>query len=54
MGSVGDMDVGGDGGWVVDGYVNGYCGSDWDMGECEGDGVEQELELEHDVSRSTR
>ncbi len=44
----------GDGGG--DGDVNGYWGSDWDVGagECEEDGVEQELELEHDVSRSTR
>lgn len=47
--------MGGDGNVGGDGDVNGYLGWDWDMdaGECEEDGVQQEPELEHDVSRST-
>lgn len=54
MGGNGDADQDGDG--DGDGHVNGYWGLGWhvDAGDCEGDGVEQEPELEHDVSRSTR
>lgn len=50
-----DVDAGGNGDGGGDGVVNGYWGLGWDvdMGECEEDGVEQEPELEHDVSRST-
>lgn len=45
-----------DGNGGADGDVNVYWCSDEDedVGECVGDGVEQEPELEHDVSRSTR
>lgn len=49
MGLCGDLGgdkSGPDGHWPLD-----YCA---DVGECEADGVEQEPELEHDVSRSTR
>lgn len=52
-----DADGGGDGGSDGDasGDVSEYWGLDWDVdaGGSEEDGVEQEPELEHDVSRST-
>lgn len=55
MGSDGDMDEdeGEDG--CGDGGLNGYWGLDGVVGKgaCEEEGVEQEPELEHDVSRST-
>lgn len=54
MGSDGDMDVDGGGDGDGDGNLNGHWALDWDAdkGEYEEDGVEQEPELEHDVSRS--
>lgn len=68
MDSDGDMDVGGNGHGAgvcndekdVSGYWGFAWGSGWglgwcvDVGECAVYDVEQELELEHDVSRSTR
>lgn len=46
--SVGGDENGADGHWALD------CYADADVGDCTEDGVEQEPELEHDVSRSTR
>lgn len=69
-GSAGDTDVDGGGDVDGDGDVNEYWDLDWDVDldvdghvavdvnvnadECEEDGMERKLELEHDVSRSTR